>query len=711
MGSHSRTQRHGRSGQSAADDAFFAEHGWGRVPRLVQWMTTLRCPLSCEHCLAADDGSDDMPLSDAAGLIEQVAEMGVDEFLLTGGEPLARADLPEIIGVLRANGVRWSLNTAMRPDRRTRAAIEQWPPGFVAVSIDGPEAVHDAFRGRRGTFRDAMESIAWFAELVPAVAAGTTVTARNIEHLPQTFGLVMESGATQWGLHLTVPEGRAAGRNDLLLSRPQLRRLLRFAASKRNHFPVTMADEIGYCGFWEPLVRDEPFFCGAGRAGCVVLPDGEVVPCTTLDRTTSAGNLRRRPLRHIWETGFGELRARQPDGQCRSCRYAVACQGGCWLQRRHGTQCFRTVWHVPAALTAAGLAVCIGLGAPGAAVADEPPPAAEQREPMSDEEAAKMQVLQRSIIRWYAWQIPGRIRDAGPDRVLADLREALPEDPGAAYFIEFAKGDRPDEIADRAKGIEAAFKTEQRSLCLVGLAWRDLTEWCLDGPPPPERTDAERQALRESTALIAETAETWRTEIFADKLDPFLRRPVQYRHFFMSKAGPTPLQRAEGEVARSRWGGGRDITEQFLAEHPYAEPMKLEYTLAEETGLRCIRSGETIDADGVLRVFDLLLVPEAGPGEPVTLTFAFAGGHTMEVRLPAGTELTYGDVLRLAHEQNPRRYEDGFFWRQMIHILRPSPFALPELRRRAREFRATPENADKPLPSGISWPLAQLYLF
>ena len=55
--------------------------------------------------------------------------------------------------------------------------------------------------------------------------------------------------------------------------------------------PVTIADEIGYCGHWEALVRNEPFYCGAGRAGCAVLPDGEVVPCTTLDISTSAGNV------------------------------------------------------------------------------------------------------------------------------------------------------------------------------------------------------------------------------------------------------------------------------------------------------------------------------------------------------------------------------------------------------------------------------------
>ena len=185
MGTHASTLRHGKTQDNLKGDTFFEEHGWTRVPRLVQWMATLRCPLACQHCLAADDGVPDMPRHEATRLVEQVAAMGVDEFLLTGGEPLARRDLPQIIGSLHANGVRWSLNAAMMPDRHVRTAIEQWPPCFVAVSLDGPEEVHDAFRGQRGAFDQALQSISYFADIVPEVAAGTTVTTHNSSICPQ----------------------------------------------------------------------------------------------------------------------------------------------------------------------------------------------------------------------------------------------------------------------------------------------------------------------------------------------------------------------------------------------------------------------------------------------------------------------------------------------------------------------------------------------
>jgi radical SAM protein with 4Fe4S-binding SPASM domain len=725
MATHSRTQRHGRARQAGQTDPFFAKHGWTQAPRLVQWMTTLRCPLSCEHCLAAGDDAEDMSFHDAARLIEQVAELGVEEFLLTGGEPLTRRDLPEIIGVLRANGVRWSLNTALMPDRRTREAITQHPPGFVAVSVDGPEKVHDAFRGRAGTFQKAMESIAYFSEVAPgAVAAGTTVTARNVEHLPTTFGVVLESGASQWGLHLTVPEGRAAERRDLLLSRPQLKQLLRFAAAKRQYFPVTMADEIGYCGFWEPLLRGEPFFCGAGKAQCVVLPDGEVVPCTTLDRSTSAGNVLHRPLREIWEHGFAELRNYSAKGKCRSCHYASACEGGCWLQRRHGTQCFRDVWHVPQAVTAAGLAVCIGLAAAGQASAAEAKTPPERPVLMSNAEAARMQILQRSIMSWYASRFGGR-RTPDAEATKATLRKAMPDGPGAKYFLDFAAGERLEKIEDRAKAIRAALKTKQRSLCLTSLAWRDVTEWCIEKTPPEERTDAERKALREIIAEIGKTAKAWRAEIFKNKLDPFLRRPRQYRRFFASKAGPSAFQRVTQDLAGKRWGSkgravkGRAVKqfefedmaiEQFLAVRPYGASLDLAFDLKGGKAATAPSGVAIADGKGTLHAFDVLTVPKERP-----CMLVFGGGRSgLEVKLPAGTELTYGDVLRLTDEQNRDRFPANAFQQTNRAINMPrvySPLMLPALLRAEREFEAKNENAGKRLPYYISRSLINIFLF
>ncbi|MBW2264209.1 MAG: SPASM domain-containing protein, partial [Deltaproteobacteria bacterium] len=354
-------------------DGFFDRHNYTRSPVLVQWMATLDCPLSCPHCLCGGaEGGEELTTAEAEALLDEIASLDVHELLLTGGEPLARRDLPQVIDMMRERSIRWSLNTAVFPDRASVRAMQAHPPAFVAVSLDGPEAFHDGFRGRKGAFGEAIAALELYAELTDGhAAAGTTVNALNFPLLEQTLCIVMNSRAASWGLHLTFPEGRARGERGLLLSRRQLRRLLSFVEAKRRVLPVVLADEIGFCGEWEPAVRSAPFFCGAGRAQCVVLADGEVVPCSTVDGSESAGNVRNGSLEEIWHRGFARIRNDEPRGKCRDCEYLPACSGGCWLQRRHGEHCFRDVWGSWKRIAApAGIATCLGLAACGGHPAD-----------------------------------------------------------------------------------------------------------------------------------------------------------------------------------------------------------------------------------------------------------------------------------------------------------------------------------------------------
>jgi radical SAM protein with 4Fe4S-binding SPASM domain len=504
--------------------------------------------------------------------------------------------------------------------------------------------------------------------------------------------MVVESGARQWGLHLVVPEGRAASRPELFLSTRQLQRLLRFAGARRQCFPVTMADEIGYCGSWEPLLRDGPFRCGAGRAQCVVLPDGELVPCTTMDRTASAGNIRRRTLRELWEHGFAELRRPPPAvGECARCAHALACGQGCWLQRRHHAQCFRRAWRLPRAARAAGLAVSLslaaaGVGGPGTAGAQVriPPVYA----------STQMEELQQQIILWYAGQAGGA-RAPSADTVKR-LQTHLAGDPGAAYFLAFVSGQRPRQIEAKRAQMARALTTKQRSLCLVGLMWRDLTEWALDGPRPERRSPAEVKALRDAVTLVGRTAESWRLEIFRGKLDPFLRRPSGYRHFFMSKAGPRPHLRTHSGLAAKRGWTRPGLTEKLLAEHPYGETMALALRARIGAGLQVGRRGKIAPFDGKLGPFDLLLVPAQGLSPTVTTQ---TDGQTLRIALPRGAALSHGDVLRLAFEQNT----DTLTKLAARDRMPVSPWVLPVLRAKAR--------GSGPDADAARWQLANLYLF
>jgi len=631
MGTHSQRGSHHVSGAST----FFAEHGYLEVPSLVQWMATLHCGLSCAHCLAVshESGFADMPIEKVRGLIDEVAAMGVAEFLVTGGEPLARADLSDVIAHLGRRQVNWTLNTAALPDRPLREAIAANKPGFVAVSLDGPREMHDGFRGKTGAYNEALEAIRFFKSLEGVrVCAGTTVTSRNYDHLDETFHLVAASGADQWGIHLLVPEGRAAQRPDLFLSKAQLKRLIKFVARKRRYFPVAMADEIGYLGYLEPLVRDVPLTCGAGRSQCVVLPDGAVVPCTTLDRSCSAGNVHERSLAEIWTAGFKDLRVWRPTGKCGRCDYAIACRGGCWLQRKAGKQCFKDVWHVPGALkTAAGVAICLGGLAvtPGPSVASATPAFENPALQTPFRAAATTELLpttdplylDEAILRFYTEMAAGL--DAGSYTTWRDpWNEVDCNDAACQFFADFTQGTLPEDMTERCLIVRGALDTEHRSLSLIALLWRAICGPLFEADNPSEYSEAERQILRDTLATLKEKADAWRLEIFADSLDAYLQRGRFTPHGPCTKAGPDPgdeeKRKLQRDLDEERWGVSSDpesnLTEErtllereaataYLQEHHYADQMNLIFTFSGTGSLvkHSARRTETLsfEVDGI----------------------------------------------------------------------------------------------------------------
>jgi radical SAM protein with 4Fe4S-binding SPASM domain len=625
-----------------------------------------------------------MPIEKVRGLIDEVAQMGVGEFLVTGGEPLARADLAEVIGYLGRKGVNWSLNTAAMPDRSLREVIASNRPGFVAVSLDGPKPVHDVFRGKAGAYDEAVEAIRFFKSLEGVrVCAGTTVTSRNYDCLHETFYIVAGGGADQWGIHLLVPEGRAAGRPDLFLSKTQLKRLIKFVARKRRYFDVEMADEIGYLGYLEPLVRDVPQSCGAGRVQCVVLPDGAVVPCTTLDRSYSAGNIHERRLAQIWAEGFNDLRSWRPSGKCSHCDYSPACRGGCWLQRKSGTECFKEVWHVPGTLkTAAGIAICLG----GLAAHEDSRAATIMTGTVSTRQAVSLSrvaamstvTLDDAILDFHIAQAAGRTPSpyGGIDW----------SEPAWKFFSDFTTGKLAQDITERCAAASGALETQQRSLSLIALLWRAVNEPLFAPDNMTEYSQAEREMIRNTLAAIKQKADDWRLEIFAKNLDPYLANGRQTPRPIIKKSASPPVYIDRYFVVKDlneeRWGAAadpetRDAAEAYLEGHHYADQMDLQFrfynagqltkysganseVLSSQTGgQHTIGVFDVIGTANAVQVcFDvygsvktstlpvidqeMLLADESG-AQDVTMSIVLS--------LEAGREYTYAELLKTAYQQ------------------------------------------------------------
>jgi radical SAM protein with 4Fe4S-binding SPASM domain len=324
----------GRSAKEVwqAESRLLHKLGYVQPPQAVQWISTSACDLTCPHCYsrAGKKQREELTTDEAERLVvDELVKLDRPTFVIAGGETLLRRDFGEIIAYTHQRGVPWAIHTHGGRVEQMIDIFRKHPPVMAAVSLDGPRAYHDQFRGKAGSFDAALRAIRLLKETgCDEVVAGTTINRQNADLLADMLADVLASGADSWGFHLMTPEGRAGEHLDLLATPSQLRRVAAFGRRLRSLFHVELDNEWGSAGGEDCFYRDEPFMCGAGRFTCVVSSTGEVMPCTTTDMDESAGNVRDRSLTDIWADGFAAFRAKGDPlrGDC----------DDCWLQTRHG---------------------------------------------------------------------------------------------------------------------------------------------------------------------------------------------------------------------------------------------------------------------------------------------------------------------------------------------------------------------------------------
>jgi radical SAM protein with 4Fe4S-binding SPASM domain len=329
-----------------AEDARPVDRAWR--PIYAVWEITLRCDLACRHCgsRAGRERPEELSTEEALDAVRQMADLGVREVTLIGGEAYLRDDWTQIVRAVRDHGMQCSMTTGGRGFTRERAeAARRAGLQSVSVSVDGLRASHDALRGVRGSFDAALEAFANLRAAGVPVAANTQINRHNLGELEAIFDVLAAAGIHGWQVQLTVAMGRAADEPELLLEPyqvldviPRLARIkARADAEKIRLFP---GNNIGYFGPYESTLRalfprKHAGSCGAGRVTLGIEANGDVKGCPSLPTADYVGgNLRDHTLRDIWERAepLRFTRTRTVDdlwGFCRSCYYADACMSGC----------------------------------------------------------------------------------------------------------------------------------------------------------------------------------------------------------------------------------------------------------------------------------------------------------------------------------------------------------------------------------------------
>lgn len=185
------------------------------APFTIAWEVTRACAFACVHCRADAQHTRDpreLDTEEARRLIDRLVEFGSPILIFTGGDPMMRRDLFELISYATQKGLRCSLTptaTALPTIERLQKAHEA---GIrrIALSLDAPDAeTHDAFRQVPGSWERTMNILRNAHAAGLSVQVNTTVSKHNYERLDEMIPFIQEVGAVQWSVFFLVPTGRA----------------------------------------------------------------------------------------------------------------------------------------------------------------------------------------------------------------------------------------------------------------------------------------------------------------------------------------------------------------------------------------------------------------------------------------------------------------------------------------------------------------------
>lgn len=304
---------------------------------MVSIDVTDRCDLRCHHC-RSHLGAFEAPTTSVLRMVNSIAEVNPRIVVLSGGEPLLRNDIFEIIGAVHSIGAALQLNTnGLHLTQATAERLANSGVEYVQVSIDGPKAVHDAIRGR-GTWDRAILGCRQLTSPVELII-NTTVSRFNLPYVEELGEILLGSGSSLpidiWGLKRYVPFNNLGGQGAL--GPTGLAHLARLWEVLRARYPAaTIKTDIPQTNRLNRVrVRRVMERYGITCAGCAagvecltVRANGDVSPCPTL--YVNCGNILEQSMDQILDHPILRLLANRSSLQalCGSCEDKAIC-GGC----------------------------------------------------------------------------------------------------------------------------------------------------------------------------------------------------------------------------------------------------------------------------------------------------------------------------------------------------------------------------------------------
>ncbi len=344
----------GRSGQS--DPLRYPEQR--NVKPIAVFNCTAQCNLRCLHCYSSSDAASSaeaLSTGQAKQLIDQVADYGCPVILFSGGEPMLRKDLFELIAYAANRKLRTVLSTnGTRIDPPAAETLKRLNVSYIGISLDGPEPLHDAFRGRAGSFRETLTGICNCRAAGLRTGLRCTLTRSNHDHVETIFEIAEQNEVRRICFYHLIRTGRATELHDQAITAEQARNALdRILDKTEQQVSADCVEEVLTVGNH----ADGPYLLlRLGRMGSTAMAQqaldlllksggnrvGQNIACISWTgdvypdqfwRNYPLGNVLQTPFGRIWDNVEDPVlkilrdKDRYKDPKCARCRFFAICKG------------------------------------------------------------------------------------------------------------------------------------------------------------------------------------------------------------------------------------------------------------------------------------------------------------------------------------------------------------------------------------------------
>jgi len=325
-----------------------------RRPSEVIWNITNSCDLFCQHCYVDADfrkSARELNPAEALDLVRQIGEAQVPLLFITGGEPFARPDLYALLAKAQEYGTRVVVSTnGLSIDEAAADKLVEFDVDYVAISIYGPEAFHDAYVGARGAFARTLETIQRLKRRGIKVGVKTTVTATTFPHFYDTVRLAKELNSGLVYACDLIASGRAVPLKEKRITNSQWLEIADFIVDDVLATPeggleydigalpslamviLKKLEERGVDTTKATTRMRVKSACPVGRGLMGINSEGDILPCSFV-QDYNVGNIRDLGLKGAIEKLFA-LGEAPVTGACGDCGFVALCRG-CRVKAYH----------------------------------------------------------------------------------------------------------------------------------------------------------------------------------------------------------------------------------------------------------------------------------------------------------------------------------------------------------------------------------------